>query len=488
MASILGSNNQKLQKTLTIDRRPLMLKDYLADNLSFCSSSGFKSFPRQQCCTTVRFLLELDLKSRKPNKNNQVEVLAKRCRSRAAALTATTVSVLHRASEAVIKAVKLLPFPTIRSSTPPSPSVQNKRKKGVLLLPQSLSRKRWKRSFRRKSDNEGHEKVQMLKFSREFLEEQENQWENKSNHFNSTSSSSTTATTATTVTSSRNSTSTRSDSNNNSWTEGEFTANSEKSDISSQNDPVAGKKDLPAKEVSNVVGVTVGEDSIKEWPNEEKEQFSPVSVLDCPFEDDQDIISSPFHCSLARMEGRKQKLMQKIRRFESLAELEPVDLAKRIALSEMDDLESLKSPASPSTNSKEEEEEKENGGENETESRRDELLRQLKSTIPSNTLLASNKADNLLLNFFTEKTEENKTCCKYELLKEAEDWVNGHQELFLVWGWEVKDGRKLYLKDMEKNGGWRNLEEEKQEVGLELEQEIFSTLVIELFSTLEAST
>ncbi|KAF5729945.1 hypothetical protein HS088_TW20G00312 [Tripterygium wilfordii] len=468
MASIAGSSNQKiLQKALIIDRRPLMLKDYLLDDLSSCSSSGFKSFPRRQCCTTVRFLLEMDLKSRNSNKNKPV--LLKRSRSRAAA--ATTVSVLHRASEAVAKAVKLLPLPGIRSTTPPSPSLQIKRKKG--LLPRSLSRRLWKRSFCRKSDNEGRKKVQKLKSFREFLEEKGNQSDDKSNHLKSTSSFISTVTTATTVTSSRNSTSRSSDSNNNSWSESDFTSNSEKSEIRiQQNDAVAGKKDLP-EQISNGVGVTVGEDSIQlqEWPKEEKEQFSPVSVLDCPFQDDEDI-TSPFHSSLARMEGRKQKLIQKIRRFESLAQLEPVDLAKRIALSEMNDPESLKSPAPPSTNYDEEE-------------KADELVKLVKSRIPSSTLLTSRKVDNVLLDYFQENIGENKTQGKdiqdELLLKEAADWVNGQQELFL--GWEVKDGRKLYLKDMEKNGQWRNLEEENQEVGLELEQEIFTNLVIELFDS-----
>lgn len=35
-----------------------------------------------------------------------------------------------------------------------------------------------------------------------------------------------------------------------------------------------------------------------QWPIVEKEQFSPVSVLDCPFEDDEEV-SSPFQ----HMEG-----------------------------------------------------------------------------------------------------------------------------------------------------------------------------------------
>ncbi|KAG6411160.1 hypothetical protein SASPL_129235 [Salvia splendens] len=36
-------------------RAPLLLKDHLLEDMSSCSSNGFKSFPRRQCCTTLRF-------------------------------------------------------------------------------------------------------------------------------------------------------------------------------------------------------------------------------------------------------------------------------------------------------------------------------------------------------------------------------------------------------------------------------------------------
>ncbi|KAL0312665.1 UNVERIFIED_CONTAM: hypothetical protein Sradi_5665800 [Sesamum radiatum] len=45
--------------------KPLLLKDYLLDDMSSCSSNGFKSFPRRQCCTNVPFLNEFDLKNNK---------------------------------------------------------------------------------------------------------------------------------------------------------------------------------------------------------------------------------------------------------------------------------------------------------------------------------------------------------------------------------------------------------------------------------------
>ncbi|XP_039036404.1 uncharacterized protein LOC120173256 [Hibiscus syriacus] len=87
-----------------------------------------------------------------------------------------------------------------------------------------------------------------------------------------------------------------------------------------------------------MVGVTGGEDSvncIKDWPNDEaKQQLSPVSVLDCPFDGEEEDDGSVFEDQLARVEGTKQRLMQKIIRFEKLAQPEPLELDKRIASAE----------------------------------------------------------------------------------------------------------------------------------------------------------
>ncbi|KAI8560097.1 hypothetical protein RHMOL_Rhmol04G0228900 [Rhododendron molle] len=72
---------------------------------------------------------------------------------------------------------------------------------------------------------------------------------------------------------------------------------------------------------------------------EEKEQFSPVSVLDPPFEDDDDCNeegSCDLECSYAIVQRAKQQLLHKLRRFEKLAELDPIELEK-IMLEEQDD-------------------------------------------------------------------------------------------------------------------------------------------------------
>ncbi|KAA3460167.1 UAA transporter [Gossypium australe] len=311
----------KLRKTLSLEKKSLMLKDYLRDDLGSCSSSGFKSFPRRQCCTTIRFLLEADLKKSKHNYSSATKRLLKRSRSKPG--SSTTISALQRASESVLKAIKLLPFPFTKSS-PPSSSQSNS------------CRKLFKRGFWRKStDKEDHGRgggeIKRWKLFSEFLEEK-----NQPSYQNTIPGYNTTDTCSTRVSPGRSS---------NRWAESEFTANNLQSwsghpESWTQNDTVSSKTTSPEeKNVSNRAGVTVAEDSKEDWaPNGGKEQFSPVSVLDCPFDDEEvEDNGSAFEDHLARVEVTKQKLMQKIRRFERLAQLEPVELDKRIAMAELED-------------------------------------------------------------------------------------------------------------------------------------------------------
>lgn len=74
---------------------------------------------------------------------------------------------------------------------------------------------------------------------------------------------------------------------------------------------------------------------------EEKEQCSPVSVLDRQFEDDDDEHTNEdyngdedyafdYESSYVLVQRTKQQLLQKLYRFERLAELDPVELEKRM--------------------------------------------------------------------------------------------------------------------------------------------------------------
>lgn len=74
-----------------------------------------------------------------------------------------------------------------------------------------------------------------------------------------------------------------------------------------------------------------------EEEEEEKEQCSPVSVLEPPFDEDDgreshDAEEDDFdmECSYENVQRAKQQLMYRLRRFEKLAELDPVELERKL--------------------------------------------------------------------------------------------------------------------------------------------------------------
>lgn len=205
-----------------------------------------------------------------------------------------------------------------------------------------------------------------------------------------------------------------------------------------------------------------------------------MSVLDCPFNDDEDI-ASPFEWSPSRIGGAKHKLRHKAHRCETLSRLKPMQLERRIALSELEDEVPVQYPSlapSPSVLTEVQDDERK------IEEKIRELLDVAAGIDPSFT----SKVDILLLDFFRERLEEesaNKIAIggldefESELLKVAEGWINRQpQEVFL--GWEVEDGRHAYIKDMERRERWRNVDEEKMEVALGLEVEVWGSLMDEV--------
>ncbi|GKU95351.1 hypothetical protein SLEP1_g8722 [Rubroshorea leprosula] len=452
------------------EKTQLMLKDYLRlrDDLSSCSSGGFKSFPRRQCCTTVRFLLEMDLKTN--NSGSAKQPLLKRSRYKSA---------LQRASEAVLSAVKYLPFHSgkqLQSCSVP----KSRARRGI--LPWSFSRKFLRRSLWKNSNRDDREIGRWRSLS-ELLQEN-----NEASSDQNTAAVDATATTMITATRTSSNDS-NSKSNGNNCSESAFTADilpssSGNSESSGGTDGDEIKEESPAKEVSNRRGATAGGDSVngtkQDWPNEEgNEQLSPVSVLDNPFDDEEEN-SSPFQRHLVQVEeGTKLlKLMQKTRRFESLAQLEPVDLEKRLASSELEDEWPRRRPISIDGDGKSISDE----SKKEKITDAGDLLKIFKYKTPSNKMKL--KVESVLLDFFRERIVQGGTngqgeFDEKETLKMAEEWVKG-QSRELILEWEVKEGRKVYLKDMERNGMWRNLEEAREEVAAEMELEMLSSLVEEL--------
>lgn len=137
--------------------KPLILRDYLLDDLSSCSSNGFKSFPRRQTSSTVRHLLNAEIKR---------SGMFRFHHSRRLTCGLTLSHAVQKASTALLNAVKLLPFPS--SVKPPSPSDNKKRVFSRSFSTRFLTRSFWKKPYRR--DREEEENQRLRSFG-DFLQE-----------------------------------------------------------------------------------------------------------------------------------------------------------------------------------------------------------------------------------------------------------------------------------------------------------------------------
>lgn len=115
--------------------------------------------------------------------------------------------------------------------------------------------------------------------------------------------------------------------------------------------------------------------------------------------------------------------------------------------------------------------------ENQIEKKATALLQLMKSMVFSHRSLKYEVVETVLLGFFKESAlEENVS--DYEMLQRAKDWMDGQeQDIFL--DWECNNNRERYLRDMEKGVDWSNYghQLEKVNVGLEVECEVFDSLV-----------
>ncbi|KAL7150276.1 hypothetical protein ABFS83_05G100600 [Erythranthe nasuta] len=422
--------------------KALLLKDYLLDDLSSCSSNGFKSFPRKQCCTTstVRFLIEMELKNKQPPQRIKTPSFD-RSPSRSAL----------SALQSVIAAVKRLPFVG---------GGAEKKRLRQSILPRNLSVKILRKSgfWKRKSNQK---EIQRWKSFDQLLKEDAH-----SQPSDIISSESTTAISRCNSSSpvKLNLPEVRND----------VVLAVKKGDVSMESTTGSGSSDSSASTHSSTK-------QPEQWSsvNEDKEQFSPVSVLDRPFEEDDDEVSSPFQHELPRTQGTKNKVVEKnIQRFGCVAKLEPVNLAKRFTL-----LPNLENESNPKDISDIQEDEEEDDEAKKIEKKVLVLLNKM-GPLPSNELKVI-KADKLFSDFFREKIMSRNVQCSNssfdeELLKEAKNWVQGSKPRELYLGWEVPKNREVYIKDIEKRGEWKSLCEENREVALELEDKVFAAMLDEL--------
>lgn len=162
--------------------------------------------------------------------------------------------------------------------------------------------------------------------------------------------------------------------------------------------------------------------------------------------------------------------MKKIKRFECLTELEPLNLDKRIASSESESESPLNN--SPETEVDEEEEDKQT-----VESRAIDLVQELKASMPSYSLKL--KTEKFLFDFFKERILNGDNEFNNKMLELAQDWING-KPIDVLLDWKVQENRMAYIRAIESRGEWKNTEVEKQEVILELEVDIFASLMNEV--------
>ncbi|OAY77986.1 hypothetical protein ACMD2_17203 [Ananas comosus] len=152
----------------------------------------------------------------------------------------------------------------------------------------------------------------------------------------------------------------------------------------------------------------------------------------------------------------KLQLLQKIRRFESLADLDPVDLESRFAASDEEGETDVGSPTGSRT------------------------ARGLLALLEAATGGAHHGSfEKLLLDFFAEglsHVDSATTDSSAELLEYAREWTIDGARRFC---WEEK---QLEISEMERNGRWRCFGEEKVQLSAHLERAIFDSLVEEFVS------
>ncbi|KAK1438657.1 hypothetical protein QVD17_04466 [Tagetes erecta] len=257
---------------------PVLLKDHLLDDLSSCSSNGFRSYPRRQCCTKVRYLIQIDLNNKHPP--------SLKSKSKSS-------SVLRKASTAVVNVFRNFHF----SSKPRKPNLQKLSKHGL-----------WKKSM-----DQNHKEFIELNFDEEkeiilptAAEVKTNATNNSNSHSNSNSNSSLSV-------------------------DSYFTATSDSSTVES--DKLAMEK-MNLENGENASSTNADGNAKEKLLSEKKDHFSPNSVMEFPCDDEndeEDEVTSPFHDIFLNVEGSKRKVMPKVHRTKTL---KPVRLEDRIILSE----------------------------------------------------------------------------------------------------------------------------------------------------------
>ncbi|KAF9668897.1 hypothetical protein SADUNF_Sadunf14G0051300 [Salix dunnii] len=452
-----SSTNFKERNHFSTEHRPKLLKDFLIDDDSkSCSSSGFRSFPGEPFDSTMKTLIEIDLSDPKSTANSSNNIASyKLLRSHSKAAASTTIS----AFQAMINTIKNIHFTAVKSPS---------------ILPRSLSRKLSKKKSQNK-ENEVKITVTIKDIIRwrSFRDTVEDKYLPPDTP--SSPHHCTTTTTGSTSTTPRS---------GSSWCDSDFTSDYLPSwngnfDECGENEIEVGKKISPGVGEDSSVATTEAITNTKVGPEEEEEQLhSPVSATEFESEEDEDS-SSSFKQSLATVERTREKIMDKIRRFESLTKSDTVvnldnwmSIDENISSREDDDLEGIRE-----TNMNFEEQEEEEI--HKVEEKAWKLLSHVKET----GLECFSNNMNLLFDFFRDElgacTHENiEQKIGVELLNKAKAWINGEDSLRAEW--ELGHKREVYVRDMDREGRWSKFEGEQNELASRIESEVLDLLVDEL--------
>ncbi|KAG8647087.1 uncharacterized protein LOC110607639 [Manihot esculenta] len=221
----------------------------------------------------------------------------------------------------------------------------------------------------------------------------------------------------------------------------------------------------------------------EEEEEEDKEQCSPVSVLDPPFEDDDDGHDDQseddgfdLECSYAIVQRAKQQLLQKLRRFEKLAELDPVELEKIMLEQE-----------------EEEEGDDHNGDVNdiEEEMKGEEMDSLIIEELSKTSFCRVRKIPRDMKRLVSDLIKEEETEQEHHV-EDREAMVKRVCKRFESWK-EVESNTidmmvEQDFKRREEANGWKNYKQQVKETTLEIELGIFGLLVDELSEELVGLT
>ncbi|KAF8027209.1 hypothetical protein BT93_E0198 [Corymbia citriodora subsp. variegata] len=277
---------------------------------------------------------------------------------------------------------------------------------------------------------------------------------------------------AATVTTTGSSSSTESNSNGSSWCESDFTLEFSppwNGNFQEYSKPCVGKYTVEA-----LPGPTTGSFCDIEPKRvsfyEEKEQHSPVSVIDAEFGEDEGFCWSRDQSQGNISTGDAQFLLRQPWQFESVACVQ--------SSTSMGDIDER------SDEEEDDEFREEQGDSNEATAKKATMLLNQVNASRSGLSLKTN-ADKLLLDYFISELSTlgcstTNDDSELVMVNTAKSWMNN--ELGSKCEWGINSKKDAYLREMDRGEKWRKFEEEKEEIASVVEAKIMGNLVDELLS------